>query len=355
VLARIGGDEFAALLPRADAATACKVAEDLLDALRSERIEVPGGRDRRISASIGVAAFEAAEGVTGEDVLVSADLAMYDAKEAGRNQVAVYATDDQAQARMKGRITWAERIAVALEQERFTLVAQPIVDLASGRTTQIEVLLRMLGDDDELIPPGAFLYIAERLGMIGQIDRMVVTRAIRALAQADAGDLQVHVNLSGASVGDPKVLATIEHELRAGELDPRRLVFEITETAAIANIAKARRFSEQLSELGCGFALDDFGAGFGSFYYLKHIRFDYLKIDGEFVHNCRHSHIDRVIIAAVVEMSRGLGGRTVAEHVVDDETVALLSELGVDFGQGYHLGVPAPLAHCLPAAARAEH
>ena len=342
ILARLGGDEFAALLPKVDAEAAVKVAQDLLDTLRAERIVVPNARDRTVTASIGIAMFEPGDCLMGQAVLVGADLAMYDAKDAGRNRWSVFEPDDQSKEQMKGRVRWAERIAIAIEEERFVHVAQPIIELATGTETQFEVLLRMRGDDGDLIPPAAFLDVAERLGMIGDIDALSVTAAIRALAAPEAVDCHSHVeiNLSGTSVGEPRLLELIERELRETGVDPRRLIFEITETAAIANMAKARAFSEDLRRLGCQFALDDFGAGFGSFYYLKHVAFDLLKIDGEFVRDCARSETDRLVISAVVGIAKGLGKKTVAEHVGDDETVEILKELGVDYGQGYHLGMP---------------
>jgi diguanylate cyclase (GGDEF)-like protein/PAS domain S-box-containing protein len=347
VLARLGGDEFAVLLPRADADTAKTVATNLLDALRAERITVPRTRDQTITASIGVAMFDDGDEASGEEVLVSADLAMYDAKEAGRNRVALYTPGEPVQGRMRGRITWAERIRVAIEDERFALVAQPIVNLVSGRVGQFEVLLRMRDDHGEMILPGAFLATAERLGLIQEIDSLTVAAALRAFAaQGSHGPMppSIEINLSGASIGDPAILALIERELRETGLDPNRVIFEITETAAIANIAKAREFSEQLARLGCRFALDDFGAGFGSFYYLKHVRFDVLKIDGEFVRDCCTTPTDRMVIQAVVGIARGLDKQTVAEHVGDAATVRLLTEMGVDSGQGFYLAKPEPLA-----------
>ena len=351
VLARLGGDEFAVLLPKADVRAAQRVADNLLEALRAERIAVPGTGDRTITASIGVALFDGGAGLSGEDVLVNADLAMYDAKEAGRNQVALHtpAVGEQVQARMQGRVNWAERIRVAIDEQRFALVAQPIIDLSSGRATQFEVLLRMLDSHGDLIPPSAFLSTAERLGLIHEIDAIVVARAMRTVA--DAGDVladrRVEINLSGASMGDPRMLRVIERTLAETGLDPARVIFEITETAAIANIAKAREFSDELAKLGCRFALDDFGAGFGSFYYLKHVHFDTLKIDGEFVRDACRTLTDRLVIQAVVAIARGLGKQTIAEHVGDQRTVELLRELGVDHGQGYFLGEPQPLEEFL--------
>jgi diguanylate cyclase (GGDEF)-like protein len=353
VLARLGGDEFAVLLPKADAPSAQLVADDLLSSLRAERIAVPGTGDRTITASIGVAMFERTDGLTGEDVLVSADLAMYDAKEAGRNQIVLHIAGEHAQARMKGRVTWAQRIREAIDENRFALVAQPIIDLETGIATQFEVLLRMLDSHGDMIPPSAFLSTAERLGMIQEIDAIVVRNAIRAVAEAGEaiGDTRVEINLSGGSMGDPEILRVIERELRETGLDPGRVIFEITETAAIANIAKAREFSDELAKLGCRFALDDFGAGFGSFYYLKHVHFDILKIDGEFVREACATRTDRLVIQAVVAIAGGLGKQTVAEHVGDDATVTLLRALGVDYGQGYFLGEPQPLGAFLARVA----
>jgi EAL domain-containing protein (putative c-di-GMP-specific phosphodiesterase class I) len=344
------------LLPKADCAGAQKVADGLLAALRAERIVVPGTADRTITASIGVAMFERVDGLTGEGVLVSADLAMYDAKEAGRNQIVTHTAGEHAQVRMQGRVTWAQRIRVAIEEDRFTLVAQPIIDLESGLATQFEVLLRMLDDHGDMIPPSAFLSTAERLGMIQEIDAIVVMRAIRAMAAAGEaiGDTRVEINLSGASMGDPEILRVVERELHDTGLDPARVIFEITETPAIANIAKAREFSDELARLGCRFALDDFGAGFGSFYYLKHVHFDILKIDGEFVRDACATRTDRLVIQAVVAIARGLGKQTVAEHVGDGTTVALLRDLGVDYGQGYFLGKPQPLALFLESIAQSR-
>src|SRR5207302_10634519 len=223
------------------------------------------------------------------------------------------------------------------------LYCQPILHLQTDKISQHELLLRMPGERDELILPASFLYTAERFGFIRAIDRWVLGRAIRLLAERKNGrNLRLEVNISGASVTDPELPAFIEQELNARSIDAADLILEVTETAAIANMAQARQFVARLTDIGCGFALDDFGAGFGSFYYLKHLPFDYLKIDGEFVRNCRNSHTDRLVIQAVIDLARGLEKQTIAEIVGDDETVRLLTRLGVDYAQGYHLGRPAP-------------
>ena len=344
VLARLGGDEFAVLLPDAGAVDARLVAEQLLDTLREQTVALKG-RSRTLAASVGISLFESEGELTGEDVLVNADLAMYDAKNNGRDRAELYQIGDEQSSRMKGRVTWAQRIGSALASNGFTLLAQPIIDFSTGRVTQHELLLRMNADDHELVPPASFLYVAERLGMVQEIDRWVTQQAINILDRHHrAGhDLTLEVNLSGLSIGDRELLLLIAHELDRTGVPPRQLVFEVTETAAVTNMARASQFVRELAQLGCRFALDDFGAGYGSFYYLKHLPFDFLKIDGEFVRRCLSNQTDRLIIKAAVDIATGLGKKTIAEYVGDDQTVALLTRLGVDYGQGHHLGSPAPL------------
>jgi len=346
VLARLGGDEFAILLPRGGAAEADRVADAVLGAVRAQSVLTAAGRRRPITASIGIALFSDSERLSAEDVLVNADLAMYDAKEAGRDRAATYSSQERGASRMKARITWAERIREALEEDRFTLYAQPIVKLADGEVRQHELLLRMIDERGEVIPPAAFLAVAERFDLMQDIDRWVVARAIRLLAeQTEAGqDVAFEVNISGSSTGDPELLMLIERELAETGVDPVNLVLEVTETTAVANIPRAQQFAARLAELGCRFALDDFGAGFGSFYYLKHLPFDLLKIDGEFVRSCTTSTTDQLLIRAAVDIARGLGKKTIAEYVGDEPTVELLRKLGVDYAQGFHIGRPGPLA-----------
>jgi diguanylate cyclase (GGDEF)-like protein/PAS domain S-box-containing protein len=346
-VARLGGDEFAVLLPKADEAQARTVAAKLVAAVREER-RMLGGRAWTTTVSVGVALFSGAI-ERGEQLMVDADLAMYDAKEAGRDRFGVYRAGDRATSRTQSRLAWMDRIRGALEDDRFTLLAQPILDLGDDRVVHHELLLRMVAPDGDLIPPGSFLSIAERFGLVTEIDDWVVRRAIQTLADHAGRGLVLEVNLSGGSIGSPELLATIESELARTGVDPCSLIFEVTETAAVSNIPRARAFADRLAALGCRFALDDFGAGFGSFYYLKHLPFDFLKIDGEFVRHCAASSVDRVIISSLVGVANGLGKRTIAEYVDDQATIELLRELGVDLAQGYSIGRPEPLEHWLTA------
>jgi EAL domain-containing protein (putative c-di-GMP-specific phosphodiesterase class I) len=262
------------------------------------------------------------------------------------------ANDPLGPARIETRLEWVQRIRAALDEGRLTLHAQPVVETATRRTTQHELLVRMIDTDGSLISPAQFLPIAERFGLIREIDRWVVTETIAILSrQREHGHRPtVEINLSGHSLGDTGLAAYIGKELHEAQVDPGQLVFEVTETTAIGNIAAARDFAQQLARLGCQFALDDFGAGFGSFYYLKHLPFDYIKIDGEFVRNCTVDATDRLVIRAIVKLAQGMGTRTIAEFVGDEKTFATVAALGVDYAQGFHLGKPAPVESLLGSA-----
>jgi diguanylate cyclase (GGDEF)-like protein/PAS domain S-box-containing protein len=345
LLARLGGDEFAILLPVVDEYGAHKVAANMLQGLRELVVEV---EDRRlgVTASIGVVCF-GREAEDAEELLAEADRAMYVAKDAGRDRAEFVLPGDRA-VRATAELGWEHRIRKALEEGRFVLHSQPIVDLASGEPVQHELLLRMQGEQ-ELFGPQAFLGVAERVGLMGAIDRWVVDEAIGLLAERP--ELTVNVNLSGLSIGDEPLLDHIREALAEREVHPSRLNFEITETAALGNVDVARRFASGLHDLGCSLALDDFGTGFGSFYYLKHLPADYLKIDGDFVSSPR-THTDELVIEAIVRIAKGLGKRTIAEHVEDEQTVEALRRMGVDYAQGFHLGRPGPVEAALASAVR---
>jgi EAL domain-containing protein (putative c-di-GMP-specific phosphodiesterase class I) len=203
----------------------------------------------------------------------------------------------------------------------------------------------MVGDDGRLVPPTSFLLAAERSTLILDVDRWVLHEAVRELArrQADDPEARLAVNLSARSLTDPQLIEHVAVELAAAGADPCGLVLEITETAAVVNVAQARSFIRAMSELGCELSLDDFGAGFTSLQYLKHLDFDYLKIDGEFVRDLTTSPVNQSIVRAIADLARSLGKRTVAEHVGDRTSLEWLRAHGVDYAQGFHLGLPRPL------------
>ena len=341
VLARLGGDEFAILLPYATNDQASHVAAKLLETLRRHRAVFRGKR-LRLTTSVGVSAISEARIQTAEELMVEADVAVYEAKEAGRDRFSVYAPSADAKPESGDSPAWADRIRRALDDERFTLMAQPILSLGSNEISQYELLVRLETTDGELLPPHAFLPSAERSGMVREIDMWVTRQAIRLIdQQRRAGrNLRLEVNLSGRTLGDPTMPRTIEQELRDTPIDPGNLIFEVTETTAVLNMDEAREFASQLTAMGCRFALDDFGAGFGSFYYLKYLPLEYLKIDGDFIADLASSPTDQAMVRAIVDLSVRLGKATIAEFVGDDATIELLREYGVDFAQGFHIGRP---------------
>ncbi len=231
-----------------------------------------------------------------------------------------------------------DRIRVALADDMFVLYAQPIIDLETGDTVQRELLLRMCEPDGNVVGPGAFIEAAEQYGLIADIDRWVIRQAARLVASGRPAQ----INISSRTLGDLTTLDYIARSLEREGTDPSLLVFEITETAIVADEALALAFAKGLQELGCGLALDDFGTGYGSFTYLKHLPVDYLKIDIEFVRDVVSSPASRHVVQAVVSLADSFGLRTVAEGVEDHETLDVLRALGVDFAQGFHIGRPAP-------------
>ena len=344
LVARLGGDEFVVLLSEADGNAAGQVAEDVVRLVREQASFLDGSRPRRVTASVGVVLIDQ-PGVTASELLSTVDLTMYDAKESGRNRYVLLDTEHFETPRSGAHMAWARRIEAALDEDRLLLHAQPIMSLAEDRITGAELLLRLVDETGELVLPGRFLYIAERLGLITGLDTWVAERAISLLEQIRGinPSFRLEVNVSGHSVSDPDFGMHITQRVSAADIDPTQLVFEITETAAVANIETARHFADRLAELGCRFALDDFGAGFGSFYYLKHLPFDFVKIDGEFIEKCPSNVTDRLILSSIVDIAHGLGKQTIAEFVATEEILEVCRELGADHVQGYHVGYPVSL------------
>ncbi len=247
------------------------------------------------------------------------------------------------------RRPWLERLRRGLEEELFVLHYQPIVSLRDGLISHHEALLRLADEPDgRLVAPGRFLPAAERYGLIREIDRMVIAMVAPLLRTSPGSGIAV--NVSALSVTDEGMLAHLHGELRRHDVDPSRLVIELTETAAISDMERARDFCRGVQALGCSIALDDFGAGFGSFQYLKHLPFDYLKIDGDFIRGLPSSRTDQLVVKALVGVVRGMGRRSIAEFVGDEPTLQMLAGYGVDYGQGFHIG--RPLAE-LPGSERA--
>ncbi len=348
IVARLSGDEFAVLMPQSDTAGALQLGEDLRAQVAED---AAAGLDTdQATISVGITMFGGERGIGAEAILVAADQAMYRAKEEGRNQIALFQDPGEPQREQQRRQqTTSARIREALTQDRLSLHTQPIRSLASGGIERYELLLRMTSENGELLPAASFIEAAERSGMVQELDRWVVAQALELLVQReqDGDPVSLHVNLSGASVADLSVLEFIERRLDEGGADPARCTFEITETAKVHNYEAAAGFADRITEFGCQVAIDDYGAGFGPFHYLKSIPFDLIKIDGSFIRDMPNSDADQLTVQAIVQIARGLGKTTIAEYVQDDVTAEMLREYGVDMAQGYHLGRPVDVAEAL--------
>jgi len=345
-VARLSGDEFAVLLPQTDREGAIRFAEDLR---REVRLQSTAIAPTAVTVSIGVAMFGGETEEGGEPELVAADLAMYEAKEQGRDRVVLVDEPGEVKAHRQTGLSISARIRDALVRDRLVLYQQPIVDLRTGKAERHELLLRIQEENGELLPAGRFIQTAEQFGMVQELDRWVVGQAVAMLDKFCAegnGEKKpkppfgLHVNLSGSSITDAGVLEFIERSFDTTDAFPGAITFEITETAAIRNFETAAAFADRLTEFGCSIAIDDYGVGFGPFYYLKHLPFDLIKIDGDFIRDLPRNDADQLTVKAIVDIARGLGKKTIAEYVEEPSTVGLLRELGVDMAQGFHLGKP---------------
>ena len=353
VLARLGGDEFGILLPRATVQEAEASADGLVKALRRHTVSVGDGQIP-ITASVGVAMFD---NLTEREIMAAADLALYEAKDIGRDRFVTYRHRQDGPPQGSVRMSEAERVRRAVTHDQFELYCQPVLDLETQVIEQYELLLRLRTDDRQLLVPSAFLHVAERFGSIVDIDSWVVGRACALLAEQTRRGRRVKIsmNVSAKSIGSPELIGALDRALAEWRVDPARLVFELSETAAIGNIDQTQKFLGEVRNRGCGIALDDFGAGFGSYHYVKRLPCDYFKIDGDLVRGCANSATDRLILEAMVGIAKGMGTKTVAKSVTDEQTANCLLRSGIDYAQGFHIGAPRPLEDAFGANREREH
>ncbi|MGZ5161698.1 MAG: putative bifunctional diguanylate cyclase/phosphodiesterase [Burkholderiales bacterium] len=348
-LYRLGGDEFAIHLPDALRKQASETAESALDAIRHYRF--PATEQRivsNLSVSVGIALYPF-DGGDVPSLFSNVDIAMYQAKELGRNRHVVF---DQASDNLRSthkRIHWAKRLRDALDDDRFCLFAQPVVRLRDQKAVHHEILVRLRDDAGGYILPSTFIELAESLSLVQEIDLQVVEKLLAFMRKHNqvGKKLRYFVNLSRVSISDERWIKRFLSLLKASATDPSQLVFEITETAAMSEVDVTMTFINRLKDMGCRFALDDFGAGFSSFYYLKRFEVDYLKIDGGFIRDLATDEGSRLFVRALNDVARGLNKQVVAEWVESPEVLKLLVEMGAQFGQGYLFRKPVPLEDTL--------
>ena len=345
MLARMGGDEFVVLLRGYSCEGALAAMEGARRALQQMRFAW-NGRAFGYTASFGLVPVLPTSASIYE-LLSTADTACFVAKDEGRNRVYVSEDEDNAVAQRAGEMEWTQKVTQALTEGRFTLYFQSIVTLEDGGAQHFEVLLRMMDERGRVVPPMSFIPAAERYGLMTDVDRWVVSHALDTLAQlerrGELGDSVFAINLSATSLAEPQFLDFVLEQLERCAVAGQRVCFEVTETSAIGNLARATAFIEAVKARGCTFSLDDFGSGLSSFGYLKNLAVDFLKIDGSFVRDMIDDPIDQAMVRAIHEVGDIMGIATIAEYVESQAIVERLREMGVDYGQGFGIAKPIPL------------
>ncbi|SCX82495.1 PAS domain S-box-containing protein/diguanylate cyclase (GGDEF) domain-containing protein [Nitrosospira sp. Nl5] len=342
ILGRLGGDEFAVILPQTTAEGAIEVAKNALISLSQGKLTI-NGRAHKASASIGIALFPE-HGNNVHDLLAAADLAMYQAKEAGRGGWHLFSDEEKTRERMHTLVYWKEKIEYSFLHDKFFFHFQPIMHIPSRTIDHYEVLLRMPDNDGAILAPHLFIPAAEQTGLIHAIDHMVLRKSIALSAEIQhrGHNVRFSINLSAHAFHDPELLSILTEAFVHYGADPTMFMFEITETAALEDLPAARKLMETIKMLGCSFTLDDFGVGFSSFYYIRQLPIDVVKIDGSFIRNLADSPDDQILVRALCDVARGFGKKTTAEFVENSATLSVLERMEVDYAQGYFIGMPAP-------------
>ncbi len=345
-LARLGGDEFGILLDNCPIETATTIAENILTKINDFVFQWQS-KSMDITTSIGLVGINNKSRNVSQ-VLSSADIACYTAKDLGRNRLHIYKEDDKELLRRHGEMQWVSRIRSAITNNEFELYRQNMMVLSESETINpsFEFLIRLKDGDGEVIPPGAFIPAAERYNLMPDLDRWVINRAFQYLSDnyerivCSKSPVYAFINLSGASLSDDKFFDYIRDKFKEYDLDKNLVCFEITETAAITNLQRAIEFIRGIKEQGCHFALDDFGSGLSSFTYLKNIPVDFLKIDGSFVRNMTYDEMDEAFVVAINQLGHVANLKTIAEFVENEQTLEMLKKIGVDYAQGYGIHLP---------------
>jgi diguanylate cyclase (GGDEF)-like protein len=339
VISRFGGDEFTVLARDVSRTHAAEIAASINRFIR-EAVLLEGDQIFNVNCSIGITMMRP-DGHTIEELLAQADMACHAAKSRGRNRYQMFEAGDEERLRMTSDIGWSQLITRGLQDDSFRLHFQPILRADGHQKEYYEVLLRLRHGED-LVMPAVFLPVAQRFGMLPEIDRWVVKNALKQLAafRRPGRDVTFSINLSGQGFEDSSLLPLIREQLVVHQVPGHAVVFEITEQTAVRYLDRAQELIRGLIALGCRFALDDFGSGFSSFSYLKHLPVEFVKIDGAFIENMSRDPIDQTMVQSIIQVAKALGKQTIAEYVQDERTVELLRGSGADFLQGYYIGRP---------------
>jgi diguanylate cyclase (GGDEF)-like protein len=334
-ICRVGADEFCVILHDLDSQQALELGQQLIHQIRPEAV---GFAETGLTLSAGIAMIE--PGIGMEELVSRADSALYAAKAAGKNQCVLYRSDSEEIVTIRSESEWYSRIKEGFRKHRFQMYYQPVVELRTGKLYCREALIRYIGDNGLRHLPREFLPAADRFGLMLELDQYVIRRVFAEVPNR-SGE-KIAINLSGESVSRSDLSEFITTALEESGVDPRRIIFEITETVFIKNLERAHLLVTELQKIGCTFALDDFGAGFSSLSYMRNLPVDVVKIDGAFLKNIESNPVDFALLRSINEIAHLLGKRTVAEYVNSESVHQLLDKIGIDYGQGYYFGRPAP-------------
>ena len=339
ILSRIGGDEFALLLPNTNQNTALSIAEDICELLDDYQCKLED-QVFRINCSIGVAEITGNES-SPEEYMKRADIALYAAKKQGRNLAHIYDINDQHSKALQASMEWARKLHQAVADDNLELYFQPVIEISSKEVAYYEALVR-LKIDGRIVSPGEFIPALEREGDMSLLDRQVISKAIKYMH--DYPQLErIAINLSAQGFSDERLVPLIKEKLNLYSVDGRRIIFELTETASLSNITATRKIVSKIGKLGCEFSIDDFGTGFSTFNYLKELPAQSVKIDGSFVVELTNNPVDQALVKAIYEVATALNKKTVAEFVENEQTLQLLQSIGITYAQGFHIDKPKPV------------